>query len=258
MTDEEFRAIIKCATPQYRRVLFFLMWTGCRPCELCRLTWLHLRLEECIAVLAASEHKTGRFGKARVIVLDERTIKLLLWIRKQKPPAVETLRRILARGRWVPAAKLNRLMHEAGYSDRMIFRAKKTLGVKHRRLGRGRGSAYRLPVGQLPTGVPDCDAFIFLNQRGTRWDRHSLAHNLARLREEAGVPRAARQYGLRHRFGTNGVKSGVPLLALAQLMGHAQVKTTQYYCHLEDDTQFLQRAAAQVNAYRPTSKGGRA
>src|SRR5262249_35102334 len=228
--DDEFRRILKPATPAYRRALFALRWTGCRPGELCRLTWAHVRWEDRIAVLAAGAHKPGKkTGKPRLIVLDDRMMNLLVFLRAHRePPAAEAMRRILAGGP-LHAKELVRRMQAAGFSYRSMFCARRALDVEHCRLGRGRGSAYRLPPDQKPDlGEPDCDAFIFLNNAGTRWNRHTLARNLMCLRPEAEIPRDARQYGLRHRFGTNGAKSGLNLLALAALMGHAKVTTTQH------------------------------
>jgi integrase len=54
---------------------------------------------------------------------------------------------------------------------------------------------------------------------------------------EAGVPKGTRFfYSVRHNFGTEMANQGMPLAALANLMGHSQVQTTMRYYNLNKRT----------------------
>ena len=54
---------------------------------------------------------------------------------------------------------------------------------------------------------------------------------------EAGVPKGTRLfYSVRHNFGTEMANQGMPLAALANLMGHSQVQTTMRYYNLNKQT----------------------
>ena len=81
MSEKDFRRILSDASPEFRRVLLFLWWTGCRPLELCSLKWSFIDIEKAVAVLR--EHKTAHSRKdrlPRVIVLSEKAIRLLTWL----------------------------------------------------------------------------------------------------------------------------------------------------------------------------------
>ena len=67
------------------------------------------------------------------------------------------------------------------------------------------------------------------------------------LRQRTGLPLDCKLYGLRHRFCTAGVKAGVQMKTVAELMGHASLYMTEYYAHLAGDTDHLVEAAEQTN-----------
>ena len=46
MTELQFRMILRDVQVDFRRVLLFLWWTGCRPSELCALKWSHIDSEK--------------------------------------------------------------------------------------------------------------------------------------------------------------------------------------------------------------------
>ena len=84
MTDHEFRRLLRNTTPPFRRVLWFLRWTGCRPGELSAMRWADLDLDQGVIVLR--EHKTARTRRdrlPRVIVLVPVVVRMLavLWRR---------------------------------------------------------------------------------------------------------------------------------------------------------------------------------
>jgi integrase len=81
MSEEQFRFILRNVSAEFRRVLLFLWWTGCRPIELCQLKWEFIDAKRGVAILR--EHKTAhsrKDGGARIICLPEKAMRLLIWI----------------------------------------------------------------------------------------------------------------------------------------------------------------------------------
>jgi integrase len=81
MDETEFRAILRDVSAEFRRVLLFLYWTGCRPLELCTLKWRFLDVENAAFILR--EHKTAHSrsdGLPRMIYLPEQAVRMLTWI----------------------------------------------------------------------------------------------------------------------------------------------------------------------------------
>ncbi len=95
--------------------------------------------------------------------------------------------------------------------------------------------------------------FVFLNHRGTPWNRSSLSLRMQRSRERAGIPDDAKLYGLRHAFGTRAIVNGVDIKTLAELMGHESTRTTEHYLHLAGQKAHLHAAMQKANAANPGS-----
>jgi integrase len=83
MTDEEFRGMLRHTSAIFRRVLFFLRLTGCRPCELRELEWDFIDPVKGIIVWEKNKtlHKTG---KSRVVRLTPVISKLLGFLLQQQ------------------------------------------------------------------------------------------------------------------------------------------------------------------------------
>lgn len=83
LTDVEFRSLVRGSHATFRRVLFALRWTGCRPCELRELTWSDVHIDVGLWILR--DHKTATLvnGKPpRLIALSARAKRLCVWIQK--------------------------------------------------------------------------------------------------------------------------------------------------------------------------------
>ena len=69
-------------------------------------------------------------------------------------------------------------------------------------------------------------------QRLIEWHRATAWRRVCAVLDEAGVlGTQAMPKGLRHGFGVNAVRCGVPLNLLAKWMGHADIKTTAIYAN---------------------------
>lgn len=81
------------------------------------------------------------------------------------------------------------------------------------------------------------DAAIFLNRRGGRLSRVGLWKILKRIASDAGLEDRVTPHVLRHSFATHLLQGGADLRVVQELLGHADVQTTQIYTHL--DRQYL-------------------
>ncbi|MDE2107352.1 MAG: tyrosine-type recombinase/integrase [Patescibacteria group bacterium] len=81
MTDDEFAAAVGHAGVEFRRVLRFLRYSGCRPCEARELLWSHVNPEAGVAVLPIHKtEKTRRDRSPRVIICNAEVTDLLVEI----------------------------------------------------------------------------------------------------------------------------------------------------------------------------------
>jgi integrase len=204
-----------------------------------------------VAVLPPELHKTGRrTRRPRVIALVPRMMRLLAWLKRQRPavPTAALLAGVLARGP-LPLKELVRRMRALGASYRMVYKARLRLGVKKRPVGMGaeRRLVYELP-GPVPPGLRAHQGagHVFVNTNGLPWDRASLAWRMVRLRGRAGLRDDCVLYGLRHRFATEAVRRGVDIKVVAELLGHASTRMTEHYVHVAQDLTHLAEAVEQV------------
>lgn len=74
---------------------------------------------------------------------------------------------------------------------------------------------------------------IFLNQRGTPLGRMSVWTIVSRAAERAGIGRRISPHTLRHSCATHMLEGGADLAAVQEMLGHADISTTQIYTHLD-------------------------
>ena len=113
-------------------------------------------------------------------------------------------------------------------------------------LGKG-GKERIVPVGSLALEVvgryleavrPRVDrgkgkGTVFLNQRGTPLSRMSVWTIVSRAAKRAGIERRISPHTLRHSCATHLLEGGADLAAVQELLGHADISTTQIYTHLD-------------------------
>ncbi len=76
---------------------------------------------------------------------------------------------------------------------------------------------------------------LFLNRRGARLTRQGLWLIIKRYVEEVGIQANVTPHTLRHSFATHMLKGGADLRAVQQMLGHANITTTQIYTQITDD-----------------------
>ena len=110
----------------------------------------------------------------------------------------------------------------------------------------GKGSKQRLvPVGRkaraaiaewlgVRASIADSDeAALFVSQRGQRLSARSIQSRLGYWARRSGLNRRLYPHMLRHSFASHILESSGDLRAVQELLGHANIATTQIYTHLD-------------------------
>ena len=78
--------------------------------------------------------------------------------------------------------------------------------------------------------------WLFPGRRGNHLTRHRFAQMLKELAVEAGIDhRRVSPHVLRHAFASHLLNRGADLRAVQQMLGHADISTTQIYTHVLDE-----------------------
>ena len=105
------------------------------------------------------------------------------------------------------------------------------------------------PRGSHASTQPAAEAALFLSPRGKRVSASLVYTRLKRWTIKAGVPTHVHPHMLRHSFATHMLQSTGDLRAVQELLGHANITTTQVYTHLD-----FQALAKVYDAAHPRAK----
>lgn len=172
----------------------------------------------------------------------------------------EAERLIKAVGLEEPLAFRDRALFELAYGAGLRVSEWLSIQVKDVLLGDGiarvfgKGSKERLvPIGRSAVGAiavylrelrPKLDrgesqGRLFLNARGQPLTRMGAWKILKKYVEKAGITRAVSPHTLRHSFATHLLEGGADLRAVQEMLGHADISTTQIYTHV--DREYLRK-----------------
>lgn len=79
------------------------------------------------------------------------------------------------------------------------------------------------------------EAALFVNRRGERLTRQGFWLILKQYAKEANITTAVTPHVLRHSFATHMLRGGAPLRNVQELLGHANISTTQVYTQIASE-----------------------
>ncbi|HNC15466.1 MAG TPA: site-specific tyrosine recombinase XerD [Solirubrobacterales bacterium] len=221
-----------------------------------RSFYKHLRLEDLVGDDPTAGLSTPRRSKKLPNVLNQAEVTRLLAVPAGDSPQAYRDRAILevmyACG--LRASELIDLeMTDVDTYEGMLRARGK--GSKERIVPLGRQAIYALE-GYLLSGRPDLvkgrsEKALFLNFRGRRLTRQGLYKIVQGHAKSAGLEDRMSPHTLRHSFATHLLAGGCDLRAVQEMLGHADVATTQMYTHLTGqqlrDVYYAAHPRAQAN-----------
>ncbi len=121
--------------------------------------------------------------------------------------------------------------HGKGDKDRLVPISDAAVGVVQDYLEKERPALV-----SRTTAEPD---WVILSRRGRRFSRESIWELVKKYARRVGIPSSVSPHTLRHSFATHLLAGGADLRQVQEMLGHANITTTQIYTHV--DASRLQR-----------------
>ncbi|HEU5080905.1 MAG TPA: site-specific tyrosine recombinase [Opitutaceae bacterium] len=97
---------------------------------------------------------------------------------------------------------------------------------------------------------PKTGSELFLSERGTAISRKMIWVLVKRYAKRAGLTKSVKPHALRHSFATHLLGGGADLRAIQEMLGHANIATTQIYTAVEE-----KRLVDQHAKFHPRNRG---
>jgi len=205
-----------------------------------RSFYRHLRREELLDLDPTSSLASPRRGRKLPRVLSRSEVVCLLEQPRGTEPIALRDRAILelmyacglraseATGLEVTDLDLDELVlraHGKGSKERLVPVGRTAAEAVQRYLERGRSQLVGSSI----------EPRLFLNFRGAPLTRQGLYKIVRRHAQSAGLADRMSPHTLRHTFATHLLAGGCDLRAVQEMLGHADVSTTQLYTHLSSE-----------------------
>ena len=73
---------------------------------------------------------------------------------------------------------------------------------------------------------------LFISKRLKKISRKTFWYNLKKYAAKVGLQKPVKPHGLRHSFATHLLQNGANLMSIREMLGHADLSTTQIYTQL--------------------------
>lgn len=90
-----------------------------------------------------------------------------------------------------------------------------------------------IPIRREIQEKPGCRDFLFLSRLGRPLSRQMVFMVIKELPKEVGIQKSISPHTLRHSFATHLLEGGASLSAIRDMLGHADIATTEIYTHVE-------------------------
>lgn len=87
--------------------------------------------------------------------------------------------------------------------------------------------------------------YLFLNNRGSKLSRMGVWKIVDRYVKESGIEKPVHPHTFRHSFATHLIEGGADLRSVQEMLGHADISTTQIYTHI--DREFIKQVHKQFH-----------
>jgi integrase/recombinase XerD len=81
--------------------------------------------------------------------------------------------------------------------------------------------------------TPPTRGEVFLSTRGTALSRKTIWHHIKKHARAAGITKNITPHTLRHSFASHLLENGGDLRVIQEMLGHADISTTQIYTHVD-------------------------
>jgi integrase/recombinase XerD len=89
--------------------------------------------------------------------------------------------------------------------------------------------------GRFKLAKPNSGDHLFLSRTGKELNRIDIWRIVKKYAKRAGLPKTLSAHTLRHCFATHMLSGGADLRSLQEMLGHADIATTQIYTHVDND-----------------------